>query len=345
MPLQLLEKGLAPKLREQQKPESLPCAPTVVGCQALILRHFQLALIITHLTMRARHPTNGVYMSFQSHSIPYPRHAVPGGVRTFSFLNPPPLHPPSAPINFTMTVTRKMRLSPLLVFSTTLVIPATSFLNHPSTNFCMSDSLSSAERHGSSLNEKAAGSFFNQVPEEKPENEEEPKDLEDSLQDLLKKRNAPPLASQPSTINGIPTSQAGQGFGKNSKAKSKESKDEKPFVAIGPPVNDVTKPEYDDQGYTVYTNEQTGEKSRVFEALVEYPCDFTMKIVGANEGAFVQEMVGVVAEACNVDTVPHSVKENGKWTSITVKAPVQNAEMLYSLYEKVDRDPRVKFKF
>ena len=139
------------------------------------------------------------------------------------------------------------------------------------------------------------------------------------------------------------------GFGKPSPALSTV----KSYIGVGPPdkpkkpVNDVTKPEYDDQGYTLYQDEQTGEKSRVFEALVDYPCTFTMKIVGANEGAFVEEMVDVVATSCNVDTdqVPYTTKQMGKWTSVTVQAPVENAEMLYSLYENIDRDPRVKFKF
>lgn len=71
-----------------------------------------------------------------------------------------------------------------------------------------------------------------------------------------------------------------------------------------------------------------------------------MKIVGANEGSFVEDIVALVAEACEADEkVPHSVKVNGKWISVTVQAPVKSAEMLYALYEKVDLDPRVKFKF
>jgi putative lipoic acid-binding regulatory protein len=80
---------------------------------------------------------------------------------------------------------------------------------------------------------------------------------------------------------------------------------------------------------------------------VEYPCDFTMKIVGASEGSFVADMVGIVAEACEAqpENVPHSVRAMGKWTSITVDAPVKSSEMLYSLYEKLDLDPRVRFKF
>jgi putative lipoic acid-binding regulatory protein len=126
------------------------------------------------------------------------------------------------------------------------------------------------------------------------------------------------------------------GFGTPSKKKGPS----KPFVAIGPQdpvVNNPSKPEMDDQGYTLYTDEETGKKARVFEALVDYPCDFTMKIVGANEGLFVEEIVAVVAEACESEPgqISYQTKVLGKWTSVTVQAPVKSSEMLYALYEKV----------
>ena len=138
---------------------------------------------------------------------------------------------------------------------------------------------------------KQAGTFFNPVPENNDdEDDKSPAEDDDSFEskaaELLRQRKAPPLASRPSTINGKPT--AGVGFGGK---KIKPPGDSKPFVGIGPPVNDPTKPEYDDQGFTMYTNEVTGKKSRVFEALVDYPCKFTMKIVGANEGNFVGKCV------------------------------------------------------
>ena len=192
-----------------------------------------------------------------------------------------------------------------------------------------------------------AGSFFNPVPEDEDEEEGKQKDdIDGKVKDLLRDRKKPSKASQPSTINGVPTREVGKGFA-TGQQKINPPGDQKPFVGIGPPLNDVTKPEYDDQGYTLYADEVTGEKSRVFEALVEYPCDFTLKIVGANEGLFVEEMVAVVAESCQVEVndIKHTTRENGKWTSVTVQAPVQSAEMLYQLYENVDRDPRVRFKF
>jgi putative lipoic acid-binding regulatory protein len=204
------------------------------------------------------------------------------------------------------------------------------------------------------LSAKKAGSFFNQVPANDNNEGEEPSaddegDMDSKLSDLIKSRNSPSLASEPSTIDGVPTSKAGVGFGAKPNGETPKAA-ATPFVAIGPPgpaVNDVTNPEVDDQGYTVYTNEETGEKARVFEALVDYPCKFTMKIVGANEGLFVEEMVAVVAESCCVEahTIFHTVRCTGKWASVTVKAPVESAKMLYELYENIDKDPRVKFKF
>lgn len=195
-----------------------------------------------------------------------------------------------------------------------------------------------AYRMASDDGDAPAGSFFNEVPDD-----DDKKSIDESLNELIKDRKSPPKATEPSTIDGVPTSQA-TGFAKQPKEGSKSKK---PYIGVGPPDNNPTNPEYDDQGYMLYADEETGEKSRVFEALVEYPSVFTMKIVGANEGTFVEDMVQVVADSCEKDVsdIEYSTKVMGKWTSVTVEAPVENAEMLYALYENVDKDPRVKFKF
>lgn len=188
------------------------------------------------------------------------------------------------------------------------------------------------------MTDKPAGSFFNKVPKEEDDDSEkkpEPPVQLEKLVDLLQAKG-PSLSPD----GDVPL----KVFAKASANPAK------PYVGIGPPdvpANDPTKPEYDDQGYTLYKDEKTGQKSRVFEALVDYPCDFTMKIVGPKEGSFVTEIIQCVAESCEVtsEQVPYTTRDVGKWTSVTVKAPVQSADMLYQLYENVDRDPRVKFKF
>jgi putative lipoic acid-binding regulatory protein len=204
---------------------------------------------------------------------------------------------------------------------------------------------------------KPSGSFFNQIPD-KDENDsasagtnassDVPADpFEESLTNMMKSRSEK-KAKQPSTIRGVPTS--GVGFSKMTTTTAsviKTTTSKKTFVGIGKPMNDVTKPEFDDQGYTLYADEETGEKSRVFEALVEYPSLFKLKIIGENESSFASEIVQVVADSCSVEfeEISYSERIKGKWLSLTVDAPVESAEMLYSLYENIDKDPRVKFKF
>jgi len=230
-----------------------------------------------------------------------------------------------------------------------------------------------------SATNKPSGSFFNKVPDKDDDNDDKDanqnddiddnkNDMDDnllnnndnnqdpfdqSLQQLIKSRTSKPRASSPSTMGGIPTSKF-KGFGKSTASpqqsfvtKVNTPGSKKPFIGIGKPLNDINKPEYDDQGYTLYADEETGEKSRVFEALVEYPSIFKLKIIGVNESSFSTEMIQIVAETCQVEAgrIKYTERVNGKWLSVTVHAPVESAEMLYALYENVDKDPRVKFKF
>ena len=234
--------------------------------------------------------------------------------------------------------------------------------------------------------EAVAGSFFNPIPQPPSDSSGGNGGNSDTDDDDVATAAAAAALSkalQPSTINGIPSERVGLDLGMTLQQQAVRQKDpitRKPYVGIGPSsLNDVTKPEYDDQGYTLYVDERTGTKARVFEALVNYPCLFTLKIVGANDDTFVQDVLQIVATTCEVNTtqdntdeassvslssssaaaaaessssssidtnqIEHSIKYNGKWASITVQAPVQSAQMLYQLYENVDRDPRVKFKF
>ena len=200
-----------------------------------------------------------------------------------------------------------------------------------------------------------SGSFFNEVSsaasdskagDPAGETDQPPKPFDggdlDMFQDILK--------------NTKLSTGGGQGFSKTTSTTELTSPsiiqtpgDDKSFVGIGKPLNDIQNPEYDENGYTLYADETTGEKKRVFEALVEYPSLFKIKVVGADneEETFAPEIVELVAKSCGVDKsmVKNSKRKKGKWTSVTVSAPVQNADMLYALYETIDQNPRVKFKF
>ena len=178
-----------------------------------------------------------------------------------------------------------------------------------------------------SNDDRLAGSFFNQVPD--PDNDDSNRqDGEDStdqaLREIIQSRTPKPHVTPLTPVGGkIPTAKV-TGFGSKKQNKSSSSSRKttktpssmskirdavpKSYTAIGPQaLNDINNPEYDDQGYTLYANEETGEKARVFEALVNYPCEFDIKIVGVNEGTFVTEMVQLVAESCKL-----------KWTLLSL---------------------------
>jgi len=207
-----------------------------------------------------------------------------------------------------------------------------------------------------------AGSFFNEVPP--------PKDESNNNDDTTIENEITLSTSQPVTFSGDDTDMfeqiiqqtklnTGGGFSKTTSTANhvpsspsiiQSPSDSKSFVGIGKPLNDIQNPETDSEGYTIYTDETTGEKSRVFEALIDYPNIFKMKIVGRDPDEpdkFTPDIVNTVATSCGVDIsmVKYTEKTKGKWISVTVHAPVRDADMLYSLYENVDKDPRVKFKF
>jgi putative lipoic acid-binding regulatory protein len=78
------------------------------------------------------------------------------------------------------------------------------------------------------------------------------------------------------------------------------------------------------------------EEQRPFEYLVDYPCDFEIKIIGFNnQGDLASDMAIAVGEVCEVEaeTVKYTTRDtnSGKYRSITMMAPVQNAEMLYKV--------------
>ena len=151
---------------------------------------------------------------------------------------------------------------------------------------------------------------------------------------------------------------SGLGFGVVEPPRQRnKAKPDKKYVSIGDNLqakaqqiarsnNDITNLQTDSDGYTLY-KDADGDEKRVLEALVSYPCVFKVKIVGKQYDSFGDDMrdlvQGVVGEEV---AVSHSTKVNGKWCSVTVEiTKVESAEMLYNIYEVIDLDERVKFKF
>ncbi|KAM3569082.1 hypothetical protein VYU27_008810 [Nannochloropsis oceanica] len=92
---------------------------------------------------------------------------------------------------------------------------------------------------------------------------------------------------------------------------------------------------------------------RVFDRVLDFPCVFNIKVIGQpaenDAGSFDRDMVELVGQVTGAppSDIVYSSRDtsSGKYRSLTIHAPVKSADELYEIYEKVDLDPRVKFKF
>lgn len=79
---------------------------------------------------------------------------------------------------------------------------------------------------------------------------------------------------------------------------------------------------------------------------IDYPCDIDIKVIGDNEGPFVQDIVQLCAEnsGMKADDIQVRWRDQGKYRAITLRLHFENADQVYAVYAAVDRDPRVRYK-
>lgn len=84
--------------------------------------------------------------------------------------------------------------------------------------------------------------------------------------------------------------------------------------------------------------ERSPEPKRPLDELVDFPCVFTFKIVGLNEGDFLDDICATVAESLNTASrhLKTSFRDRGKYRSITLRVPVNNANQIYDVYAAID---------
>ena len=78
----------------------------------------------------------------------------------------------------------------------------------------------------------------------------------------------------------------------------------------------------------------------------EYPCDIDIKVIGDNEGRFVQDIVQLAAENSSneMEDIQVRWRDKGKYRAITMRLHFNNADEVYAVYAAVSRDPRVRYK-
>lgn len=90
---------------------------------------------------------------------------------------------------------------------------------------------------------------------------------------------------------------------------------------------------------------QKSKDRKIFEDQLDFPTAFVMKIIDTNDASFLSDMLSLVATSVKVDpsSIPHSVRTSGPYLSITVKPTFADASQLYSTYDVIGKDHRVKF--
>lgn len=80
-------------------------------------------------------------------------------------------------------------------------------------------------------------------------------------------------------------------------------------------------------------------------SLIEYPCHFPIKVMGAYVPAFVQAMTHVAQQfdtGFDISTIEHRPSKAGNYLGLTLHVWVSNREQLDELYRTLSSHPMVK---
>ena len=82
---------------------------------------------------------------------------------------------------------------------------------------------------------------------------------------------------------------------------------------------------------------------RAFNTL-EFPCTFTMKVIGVNSERFPEFVLDSIREVMgDKSTQGYSTKLHGKYCSVTTSPTFDNADQIYECYRRMKSNPDVKF--
>ena len=85
--------------------------------------------------------------------------------------------------------------------------------------------------------------------------------------------------------------------------------------------------------------------SSVNESLLEFPCDFPIKIMGRTQDGFAQAMSDIVqkhAPDFDPSTLEMRASKEGNWLSVTATVNATSREQLDNLYRELVAHPMVK---
>ena len=87
-------------------------------------------------------------------------------------------------------------------------------------------------------------------------------------------------------------------------------------------------------------------KSNEVETLLEFPCEFALKIMGRNHTDFIKDMCGLVQNyikhEIQIDTVQQRPSRSGKYTAITISIKAESKPQLDQIYQALYEHDDVK---
>ncbi|MFA6040654.1 MAG: DUF493 domain-containing protein [Methylophilus sp.] len=81
------------------------------------------------------------------------------------------------------------------------------------------------------------------------------------------------------------------------------------------------------------------------ETLIEFPCDFPIKVMGETHDTFVHEVVKAIQSHLpkfDIEYIESRISSNGKYTSLTCMVYVVSKPQLDAIYRTLTAHPLVK---
>ncbi len=81
------------------------------------------------------------------------------------------------------------------------------------------------------------------------------------------------------------------------------------------------------------------------QTLMEFPCDFPVKIIGNNSEFFLEDIKKIVLQHFpdfELNHLKHKLSENNNYLAITATVHALNQDMLDSFYQDLTKHPDIK---
>lgn len=89
------------------------------------------------------------------------------------------------------------------------------------------------------------------------------------------------------------------------------------------------------------TEQETVEQTK----LLQFPCDFPIKIIGLNTANFISDIISIARKHYpDIDTgiLKHNASDKGNYTAITLTVRALDQNSLDALYQDINRHPNIK---